>query len=253
MARARGFKWDNVQKKQFVVDSNGVETTLLDETGSGGGSETASIATSTTSPSNPADGDLWFDTTDGTMYVYYNDGTSSQWIGISGATGATGATGNVVHSPGDVIQVQYGEYYSVVSYSFSSTIYDPQTTAQATITPKFANSKILISCNGTGGGPGTNYEMSWHLKRDSTWIGGNTVGKSNDSHTHASGVSSTEAGVTLSFNYLDSPNTTNATTYILGFQGGESTVYHVNKGNSTGTLNFNNTGGCTITLMEIAG
>jgi hypothetical protein len=93
MARARGFKWDNVQKKQFVVDSNGVETTLLDETGSGGGSETASIATSTTSPSNPVDGDLWFDTTDGTMYVYYDDGTSSQWVGISGATGATGATG----------------------------------------------------------------------------------------------------------------------------------------------------------------
>ena len=95
MARARGFKWDNVQKKQFVVDSNGVETTLLDETGSGGGSETASIATSTTSPSNPVDGDLWFDTTDGTMYIYYDDGTSSQWVGISGATGATGADGGV--------------------------------------------------------------------------------------------------------------------------------------------------------------
>jgi hypothetical protein len=94
MARARGFKWDNVQKKQFVVDSNGVETTLLDETGSGG-SETASIATSTTSPSNPVDGDLWFDTTDGTMYIYYDDGTSSQWVGISGATGATGADGGV--------------------------------------------------------------------------------------------------------------------------------------------------------------
>ncbi len=94
--------------------------------------------------------------------------------------------------------------------------------------------------------------MSWHLKRGSTWIGGNPVGKSNDSHTHASGSSPTEAGVTLSFNYLDSPNTTNATTYILGFQGGESATYHVNKGNSTGTSNFHNTGGCTITLMEIA-
>lgn len=95
MARARGFKWDNVQKKQFVVDSNGVETTLLDETGSGGGGVSASIETSTTSPSNPADGDLWFDTTDGTLSVYYNDGTSSQWVGISGATGATGTDGAV--------------------------------------------------------------------------------------------------------------------------------------------------------------
>jgi len=103
MARARGFKWDNVQKKQFVVDSNGVETTLLDETGSGGGGGTsASIETSTTSPSNPIDGDLWFDTTDGTMYVYYDDGTSSQWVGISGATGATGPAGSGGGSGGGV-------------------------------------------------------------------------------------------------------------------------------------------------------
>ena len=161
-------------------------------------------------------------------------------------------SGQTLYAPGHVIQVQYGEYYSVASYSFGSSSYDPQPTAQATITPKFANSKILISCNGTGGGQGAAYEMSWHLKRGSTWIGGNPVGNGNDSHTHASGSSPTEAGVTLSFNYLDSPNTTNATTYILGFQGGESAVYHVNKGNSTGTYNFHNTGGCTITLMEIA-
>lgn len=93
MARARGFKWDNVQKKQFVVDSSGVETTLLDETGGGSGSGGTSIETSTTSPSNPADGDLWFDTTDATMYVYYNDGTSSQWVGISGPAGPAGAGG----------------------------------------------------------------------------------------------------------------------------------------------------------------
>jgi hypothetical protein len=161
-------------------------------------------------------------------------------------------SGNGVHIPGHVLQVQYGEYYTVASYSFSSSGYDPQTTAQATITPKFANSKILVTCNGTGGGVGAGYEMSWHLKRGSTWIGGNPVGRNNDSHTHASGSSQAGAGVTLSFSYLDSPNTTSATTYILGFQGGESATYHVNKGNTTGTSNYHNTGGCTITLMEIA-
>ena len=53
MARARGFKWDNVQKKQFVVDSNGVETTLLDETGSGGGGGTSA---STLTDLNISDG-----------------------------------------------------------------------------------------------------------------------------------------------------------------------------------------------------
>jgi hypothetical protein len=38
------------------------------------------VVTSSTVPSSAVDGDLWMNTSDGTMYVYYNDGTSSQWI-----------------------------------------------------------------------------------------------------------------------------------------------------------------------------
>lgn len=41
---------------------------------------------SETAPSNPQEGTLWFNTTVGKMYVYYNDGTSSQWVGVAGAT-----------------------------------------------------------------------------------------------------------------------------------------------------------------------
>lgn len=33
-----------------------------------------------TPPVNPVPGDSWFNTNDGTMYVYVNDGTSSQWV-----------------------------------------------------------------------------------------------------------------------------------------------------------------------------
>lgn len=32
-----------------------------------------------TPPSNPVAGDSWFNTNDGTMYIYYNDGNTSQW------------------------------------------------------------------------------------------------------------------------------------------------------------------------------
>lgn len=35
--------------------------------------------TSDTPPSNPVAGDAWFNTNDGTMYIYYNDGNTSQW------------------------------------------------------------------------------------------------------------------------------------------------------------------------------
>lgn len=41
--------------------------------------EPGAAITSVTAPTNPQNGDIWFDTDDGTMYVYYNDGTSSQW------------------------------------------------------------------------------------------------------------------------------------------------------------------------------
>ena len=44
-------------------------------------------------PVSPSDGDLWFNTNDASMYVYYNDGTSSQWVAISGPAGADGADG----------------------------------------------------------------------------------------------------------------------------------------------------------------
>lgn len=44
---------------------------------------------SDTAPSSPLAGDLWFDSTDGSLNVYYNDGTSSQWVSaISNQTDA---------------------------------------------------------------------------------------------------------------------------------------------------------------------
>jgi hypothetical protein len=65
----------------------------------------ASVVVSTTPPSNPGDGVLWFDSTYGKLKIYYTDANSSQWIdafvgtvgpaGPAGATGATGASGTI--------------------------------------------------------------------------------------------------------------------------------------------------------------
>lgn len=46
-------------------------------------SSEASVVVSDTAPTNPSDGDAWFDTTDATLNVYYNDGSSAQWVGIN--------------------------------------------------------------------------------------------------------------------------------------------------------------------------
>jgi len=46
---------------------------------SGGGNP---LHTGASPPSDPADQPLWWDSTNGKLYVYYNDGDSSQWVGI---------------------------------------------------------------------------------------------------------------------------------------------------------------------------
>ena len=58
--------------------------------GSGGGS---SVTVSDTAPTSPSDGDQWFNSTDGSLLVYYNDGSSSQWVLVSGPVGPAGADG----------------------------------------------------------------------------------------------------------------------------------------------------------------
>ena len=53
---------------------------------SGGGG--ASVTVSATAPENPSDGDLWFDSTDANMYIWYVEGESGQWVQVSGAGAA---------------------------------------------------------------------------------------------------------------------------------------------------------------------
>lgn len=55
------------------------------------------IKFSAVAPSNPQDGQFWFDTTVGKMYVYYNDGSSSQWVSaIGGLASQQGTEGQLL-------------------------------------------------------------------------------------------------------------------------------------------------------------
>lgn len=47
-----------------------------------GGTTQAPVTMSTSPPSTPANGSLWFNTETGRLYVYYTDGTSDQWVEI---------------------------------------------------------------------------------------------------------------------------------------------------------------------------
>jgi plastocyanin len=41
---------------------------------------TANTSVDDDAPTSPAVGELWFDTNTGTLYIYYNDGNSAQWV-----------------------------------------------------------------------------------------------------------------------------------------------------------------------------
>ena len=59
-----------------------------DISGSGGGS--SSVTVSDTSPSNPSSGDLWYKSDEGQLKVWYQDGTSNQWVDTSNNAGGGG-------------------------------------------------------------------------------------------------------------------------------------------------------------------
>ena len=78
--------------KLFLKKNNGTDSIV--EIGGGGG---ASVTIATTAPSSPAAGDLWWNSEEGKLKIYYSDANTSQWVdaavGTVGATGATGAAG----------------------------------------------------------------------------------------------------------------------------------------------------------------
>jgi hypothetical protein len=54
-----------------------------DQIGGAGGS---SVTTSDTAPTTPSDGDLWYKTSNAKTYVWYEDGSSNQWVEVGAAS-----------------------------------------------------------------------------------------------------------------------------------------------------------------------
>tara|TARA_E500000331_G_scaffold331859_1_gene354548 strand:+ start:3138 stop:3548 length:411 start_codon:yes stop_codon:yes gene_type:complete len=62
-----------------------------------GPSGVAGLEISETAPTSPApsEGDLWWESDTGALYVYYNDGNSSQWVAVAqGPAGSPGPPGS---------------------------------------------------------------------------------------------------------------------------------------------------------------
>ena len=74
-----------------VLSWNGTDYDWVAQSGGGGGG--ASVTVSDAAPSNPSAGDLWFDSTGLVLYVYYNDGDSSQWVQTNPSGSSSGSSG----------------------------------------------------------------------------------------------------------------------------------------------------------------
>ena len=68
----------------------------------GGGGGGASVTVSDSAPGSPSNGDLWFKSDVGELYVYYTDGSSNQWVEASGgASGPVTTSDTAPSNPGD--------------------------------------------------------------------------------------------------------------------------------------------------------
>jgi len=84
--------------------------TIISNSGEWLGLDTGSSVTiSETPPSSPSNGDLWWDSSESNLYIYYEDGDSNQWVSATavadGADGTDGTDGEGVPAGGSSGQV----------------------------------------------------------------------------------------------------------------------------------------------------
>jgi hypothetical protein len=152
---------------------------------------------------------------------------------------------------GSIIQTVYTENATGTAYTSADTNHD---LFSATITPKSATSKILVSMSVQHGTQSTQNDFGLHLKRGSTRIGGRTNDSSrggpNSWYCGDDPIGGSSANnwnlFTASWQYLDSPSTTSATIYTVGLH--VHNYFYLNRmagGNTFGGSSY-------ISLQEIA-
>ena len=152
-------------------------------------------------------------------------------------------SGHKLYAPGHVIQVVQSSGGGTVSISGGSSWHSSHSDTQVSITPQSTSSKIFVAYNIWGFLSGANKHLAWDLARS---IGGSET-RFGSSYTYGMGSvyndgSYDEQQLMCHVEYLDSPNTISAITYIPKFQNTNS-----------GTMGVGNSGRLsTITAMEIA-
>jgi hypothetical protein len=152
----------------------------------------------------------------------------------------------------------YGTVLQVITttktdtFSSSSLSYIDITGLAATITPKFASSKIMVFYSVMLGQQTTGFPML-RLNRAGTAI---NIGDAAGSRDRVSLMSWSGGGTNYSNTpagmFLDSPNTTSSTVYKLQIRETSGSTIYVNRNARDDNADYEPRGVSTITLMEIA-
>jgi hypothetical protein len=162
------------------------------------------------------------------------DSANNQAISISGGV-VTFSNPPIGDNTGKILQVVHGLHDTAVTTTSNSAFVTSGVTA--TITPSSTSSKIYIMTKTTA--RNTNQTDALTAIFRGTVSGINLTGNASTKYNTSSGEPSDMVNT-----FLDSPNTTSATTYTLGFKTSvNGQAVDVNVANTDGV----------ITLMEVAG
>ncbi len=168
-------------------------------------------------------------------------------------------SGHTLQAPGHVLQVQYGVKKDTWSSSSNGTSFYEVSGYSVSISPQSATSKILVT--GTIHISSGYWEIQGRLYRNGVAID-DALGNARGSRTrttfcqtlYSGGGGTRDSYAPVTFQYLDSPNTTAATTYSVGLNGYSTYTIGVNY-NVYGDPDSSDYYGqsiSTITAMEIA-
>jgi hypothetical protein len=120
-----------------LINWNGPQLQL---TASAGG---ASVSVNQAPPSSPIQGDLWWDTDDANMYVYYDDGTTQQWVPATSLAIQSVTADNAISA----------SYAATASYFFTSSVTNASTASTYIMTDYITREFVDDTAAAAGGIP----------------------------------------------------------------------------------------------------
>lgn len=76
--------WDSDSGKMYVRYEDPSGNTFWVQVSGGGGGSRYIVPVSDIAPTSAEQGQLWFNSTDASLYIYFDDGTSAAWVDVSG-------------------------------------------------------------------------------------------------------------------------------------------------------------------------